>query len=126
MLALHVLKLAKKSNAGFVGLVRKYSQDPSKDLDGDIGELKKGDLLPALEKTLFSLQRGEVGGPVQTEMGFHILKVVHRKSPVPLGRVQYKIVEHIQKKKLEKILKKQLIELRSEGQIRILVPWGKE
>ena len=126
LMALHVLKLAQKPNANFVALVKKYSHDPSKELNGDIGELKKGDLLPALEQVLFSLQKGQVGGPVQTDLGFHILKVVSRKEPQSLARMQIKIVKQMQMKKLAKLLKKQLAELRSEGQVDILVPWGKE
>lgn len=124
--ALQVLKLAQQEGANFVALVKQYSDDPSKDLDGDIGTLKKGDLLPALENVLFALKKGQVGGPVQTNMGYHILQVVQRKRAKPLRQVQMKIVEKLQMKRLEVILKKQVKELREDGNIEIFVPWAKD
>lgn len=124
--ALSVLKLAREQGANFVALVKQYSDDPSKELGGDIGTLKRGDLLPALENVLFSLKKGQVGGPVQTAVGYHILQVVQRKRPTPLRRIQMKIVEKLQMKRLEVILKKQVKELREDGNIEIFVPWAKD
>ena len=42
---------------------------------GNLGWISRGDLPGPFEDTLFSMQVGEVAGPVQTEFGYHILKL---------------------------------------------------
>lgn len=63
-----------KKGEDFEALAREFSTDPSKEFGGDIGTFKKGELLPELEKALRDLDIGEIGGPVRTDRGFHILK----------------------------------------------------
>lgn len=124
--ARNILALARQPNANFVMLVQQFSDDPAKSLGGDLGVLKRGDALPAMEEVLFSLQKGQVGGPIKTDDSYHIVQVVERTMPKPLAQVQMQIVEQLQMKKLESILLKQVEELRSEAQIKIYVSWGKE
>jgi peptidyl-prolyl cis-trans isomerase C len=124
--ARRVLALAKQPNANFIALLQQFSDDPAKELGGDLGVLKRGDALPAMEEVLFSLQKGQVGGPIKTDDRYHIVQVVEKTMPKPLSQVQMQIVEQLQMKKLEKILLKQVEELRSEAQIKIYVPWGKD
>jgi len=51
----------------------------SQDLTGqppvDLGMIERGGLPAGLDNTAFELARGEVGGPVETEFGWHILRV---------------------------------------------------
>jgi parvulin-like peptidyl-prolyl isomerase len=64
--------LAKaKAGEDFDALVKAYSSMPG---DGDMGWFKKGDLIPDLERTLFSLKVGEVSTLLPSSMGIHILK----------------------------------------------------
>ena len=63
-----------KNGEDFEALAKAFSTDPSKEFGGDIGTFKKGELMPALEEALRKLGIGEVGGPVRTEMGYHILR----------------------------------------------------
>jgi hypothetical protein len=64
--------LAKaKAGGDFEALVKAYSSMPG---DGDMGWFKKGDLIPDLERTLFSLKVGEVSTLLPSSMGIHILK----------------------------------------------------
>ncbi len=58
----------------FDALARELSVDPSKRFGGDIGYYEEGELLPELEAVLRDLKVGEVGGPVKTGRGYHILK----------------------------------------------------
>lgn len=124
--ARQILALAKKPDANFPSLIQKYSDDPGKEQGGDLGIIKRGDALPDMEEVLFSLQKGQVGGPIKTDAGYHLVQVVEQNMPKPLAQVQVQIVEQLQMKKLEKILLKQVEELRSEAQIIIDVPWGKD
>lgn len=65
-----------KSGADFAELAKKYSDDPSGKEGGDLGFLKKGELLPAFEKALTTMKAGEVSGLVRTPAGIHIIKLV--------------------------------------------------
>ena len=47
-----------------------------------MGWVAQGELLPALDATLFALAAGEVSEPIQTRLGFHLLKVGKRR-PAP-------------------------------------------
>ena len=43
---------------------------------GEVGWVNQGDVVPALDQVIFSLGPGEIGGPVETPAGWHLVKVV--------------------------------------------------
>jgi parvulin-like peptidyl-prolyl isomerase len=122
----NILTEARTSGANFAVLAQRYSKDPSAKQGGSIGEIKRGDLIPTLEDVLFALPQGGVGGPVRTDLGYHILKVDHRRAAVPFVSVQMEIAKMLQMQQIEQILKKQIAELREDAQIEILVTWAKD
>lgn len=81
--ALEVLKLAKKGQ-DFAKLAKKYSEGPSKDSGGYLGEFRKEDMLTPFSEKAFSMKPGEISDPVLTRFGWHIIKVekVNEESTV--------------------------------------------
>ncbi len=75
-------KVLREAKAGgdFAELAKKYSDDPSGKEGGDLGFLKKGELLPAFEKALSTMKAGEVSGLVRTSAGIHIIKLVELRE----------------------------------------------
>ncbi len=73
-----------QNGAEFAALARKYSQDASAENGGDLGWFLKGRMLPAFEKIAFAFKKGEVGGPIRTPYGFHLIKVTDRVEPEPI------------------------------------------
>jgi peptidyl-prolyl cis-trans isomerase D len=70
--------LAKQlaSGADFAALATKNSEDAaSAAKGGDLGYIVKGQTVPGFEMMAFALQPGTISAPVQTEFGFHIIKV---------------------------------------------------
>lgn len=59
----------------FEELAQQHSLCPSKDQKGDIGYNMRGKLIPEFEKAAFKLNKQEMSEPVQTEEGWHIIKV---------------------------------------------------
>jgi peptidyl-prolyl cis-trans isomerase D len=68
---------ARKSPQRFAELAKKLSQDSgSADNGGDLGLVTRGSLAAKpLEDVIFSLKENEIGGPVQTEFGYHVVRV---------------------------------------------------
>jgi hypothetical protein len=75
-------KLREQALAGdFAALARKHSQDAgSKDRGGDLGFFERGRMLPAFEKAAFEQPVGQVGSVVETDYGFHLIKVEEKRA----------------------------------------------
>jgi len=64
------------SGADFAKLAATHSQDTgSKDAGGDLGFFTLGVMMPEFEAKVFSMKVGEVGAPVKTEFGYHVIKL---------------------------------------------------
>lgn len=74
-----VLDLAKRGE-DFANLAEKYSDDPTGKNGGDLGFFKKGDMIEKFEKVAFALNPGKISDLVETEFGYHIIKVEEKKD----------------------------------------------
>lgn len=76
-----VLKEAR-SGADFAALARSRSIDEdTRESGGAIGWVTRGVMVKAFEDAVFALKPGEIGGPVQTAFGFHVMQVEERQVP---------------------------------------------
>ena len=85
----------------FAVLARELSEAPSREKGGLAGTFKQGDLAPVLEEQAFQLEVGEVGEPIATSYGFHIVKVETRTDTelTPLADVSDEIELKIRQQK---------------------------
>lgn len=67
-----------EQGADFQQLAKKHSTCPSKNQGGDLGEFRQGDMVPAFDKVVFSGELLKPLGPVKTQFGYHIIKVLYR------------------------------------------------
>jgi parvulin-like peptidyl-prolyl isomerase len=70
----------------FAVLAASTSKDvTTRDQGGDLGWFADGELLePALSQVAFSLQPAQIGGPVVTRLGYHVIQTLERaEMPVP-------------------------------------------
>lgn len=64
----------------FGALASQHSLDTaSAEAEGDLGLFSRGTMYPEFEDAAFSLEIGEVSGPVETQAGFHIIKLTDRQ-----------------------------------------------
>src|SRR5690606_8693797 len=71
-------ELAEQARAGgdFAALAKQNSQDPgSAEQGGDLGWAQRGMFVGPFEEALFTMQPGEIRGPVKTQFGYHIIKL---------------------------------------------------
>ncbi|MGQ0528534.1 MAG: SurA N-terminal domain-containing protein [Panacagrimonas sp.] len=77
-------KLVPEARTGgdFKALASENSEDPgSKDKGGDLGWVRRGMMVPDFENALFKLKDGEIVGPVETEFGWHVIRLDEIKAP---------------------------------------------
>ena len=72
-----VYKMARRASSDFEALVREYSDGPTKTRGGDLGFFREGDMAQELFNFTNKNKVGNIG-LVETEFGFHIVKVTDK------------------------------------------------
>ncbi len=70
-----------KAGEIFEELAKKYSMDPTAAKGGDLGYVRKGQVIPEIEEALFGLKVGDLSEVTQSKFGFHILKATGEAKP---------------------------------------------
>jgi peptidyl-prolyl cis-trans isomerase D len=93
-----LLAQVKKSPASFAQLAQKYSQDTgSAPKGGDLGWFSKGMMVKPFEDTVYGMKEGEIAGPVQSEFGFHIIRLtgIQGGKERPYDEVKKELAEQL-------------------------------
>jgi len=65
----------------FESMARMYSEDPGSAMKGgELGDFSRGVMYPEFEAAAFSLQPGVLSPIIETEAGYHIIKLIKRKG----------------------------------------------
>jgi len=79
-----------RGGADFAQVAKEMSEDPATaSRGGDLGLIGAGELVPEVDKLIQSLKPGEIGGPVRSPFGYHVVKVF---EVVPGSRKELKEV----------------------------------
>lgn len=73
-----------RAGANFEEIAKKYSEAPEAKNGGLIGYITKGEGLEIFDKA-FEMQPGEISGLIQSDYGFHILKVLEHVEPAQIS-----------------------------------------
>jgi peptidyl-prolyl cis-trans isomerase D len=98
-----------KEGADFGEMAKKHSADTaSGNNGGSLGQFSKGLMIPEFEEALDTLKPGELGGPVKTMFGFHIIRLEEAKEEhlKPLAEVQEEIKKILKEDKARKRIRR--------------------
>ena len=86
----------------FEALAKEYSEGPSGPKGGDLGYFSRGQMVKPFDEAAFGLSPGGVSDIVETQFGYHLIKVVDKK---PEGMMSYEEV----KDRLQQYIKQQKV-----------------
>lgn len=72
------LKKRIQLGADFAKIAKQFSTCPSGKKGGELGEVKKGQLVPVIDKLVFTAAERVLHGPVKSQFGFHLVEVKFR------------------------------------------------
>jgi len=89
--------------ANFAALAQEHSTGPSGPSGGELGWFGAGVMVPEFEGAVTALEVGEVSEPVQTQFGWHVIKLneTRRKEQPSLDEVRGELSDTLRRQALE-------------------------
>ncbi len=115
-----------QEGADFAELAKANSDCPSAAQGGDLNFFSKGKMVPPFEKAAFALEVGKVSDIVETQFGYHIIKVTDRKeaSTTSFEQAKDNIIRQLTQQKQSEFYNKYIDSLKAEANI--VYPPGKD
>ncbi len=74
------IKKELDDGADFVQLAKAYSDCPSAKSGGDLGPIKRGEMVKEFTDVAYATELNSISGPVKTQFGYHIIKVTAKNG----------------------------------------------
>jgi peptidyl-prolyl cis-trans isomerase C len=115
-----------RAGADFAELAGANSECPSAENGGDLGFFSRGRMVLPFETAAFALEVGQVSDVVETEFGYHIIKVTDHKDAETktFEQVKDEIIEQLTRTKQREMVGQFLESLKAQADI--VYPSGKE
>lgn len=113
-----ILQRVKKGE-DFAAIAKAESTCPSSAQGGDLGSFGRGQMVPPFENAVFTMKPGEVSNVVETQFGYHVIKLTekHEASIEKYEDVKGKIQDHLKREKVQKALGDYIEQIRKEAKI---------
>lgn len=117
----HILDLLNqvREGANFAQLAALHSDCPSKSRGGDLGYFGRGQMVKPFEEAAFSLKIGDISDIVETDFGYHIIKLTDQKDAreIPLEEVKDRVKNVIEMERKQQAILDYINELRDAAEI---------
>ena len=112
-----------KAGGDFATLAKELSDCPSKEKGGDLGYFGKGQMVKPFEDAALALKPGEISGIVETQFGYHIIKLVEIKPEgvMPFADVKDQLMQYLKQEKVKTELDSYLAALEKTAKIEKLI-----
>jgi peptidyl-prolyl cis-trans isomerase C len=110
-------RLAKGEDFG--KLAKEVSEGPSNKTGGDLGYFSKGQMVKPFEDAAFALKKGQVSDIVETQFGYHLIKVFDKKPAKMLtfNEVKDRLTEQLKQQKAQQKAVAYIEKLKSSAKI---------
>ena len=108
-----------KKGEDFATLAKTYSEGPSGPKGGDLGYFRRGQMVKPFEEVAFSLKPDETSEIVETQFGYHLIKVNDKKpaKKMTYAEVKDRLNEHLKKQKTDSEASAYIETLRKDAKI---------
>lgn len=116
---LEALRTQINSGADFAELAREHSSCPSKAQGGSLGSFTRGRMVPEFEAAAFSQDVGQIGDVVETQFGYHLIRVDSRSEAgsTPFEEVKEQLTTYLGNQKQQKIVQDYVKQLRDGADV---------
>ena len=116
-----------KKGGDFAELARRYSACPSKQRGGDLGYFGRGQMTEPFEEAAFALKVGGVSGIVETQYGYHIIKLTDRQETrvISFEEVKPNLIDYLENEKKQQAIESYVEGLRTSAKIEYMKEEGK-
>ncbi len=114
------MKTKIEEGADFAELAREHSECPSSSQGGDLGYFGRGQMVKPFEEAAFALDKGEVSDIVETDFGYHLIKVTDKKAEgkTDFAQVEGNIKEYLKNQKMQDEMMQYIAELKEDAEIK--------
>jgi len=113
-----------KGGGDFAALAKQHSADPGSAANGgDLGFFQQGQMVGPFNDAAFSLAPGAISDLVETDFGFHIIKVVEKKEgrTIPLEEVRPQVEQYLERVNRQQETESFVNGLKAKGKIEVLI-----
>lgn len=109
--------------ADFAELAKQYSEDSTAQNGGSLGYFMRGQMVEEVEKAAFTTDPGKISDIVETDFGYHIIKVLDKKPMVIIAyeEISDKLKAYLKQQKVQKAVDSFIKDQRKSAAIEIII-----
>ncbi|MBM3318584.1 MAG: peptidylprolyl isomerase [Candidatus Eisenbacteria bacterium] len=113
------LRLRLLKGGDFAAIARENSDCPSASGGGDLGFFSRRQMVPPFSEAAFALQPGQMSGVVETQFGFHLIKVEERRpgGVMELAPIAERLRSFLMRQELQEAVDRLAQELRGKSKV---------
>lgn len=114
-----------KKGKDFAELAAEKSDGPSGPKGGDLGYFKQGDMVPEFAAAAFAMKAGDISeAPVQTQFGWHVIKVEDRRQSQPPALEEVR--DQLHQQVAGQVIEQKMADLRGKADVKLFGLDGKD
>lgn len=92
-----ILAEINEGKISFEDAAKEHSSCPSSQQGGNLGQFGRGQMVPEFDKAVFEMNDGEIAGPVQTQFGYHLIKLNKKNEAkeIPFDEIKAQLSQKV-------------------------------